>query len=106
MSLRRSFVFLLSKAINNVNGKNKGLFPFRISMNNMPVERLLMYIYRMRFSNKSKGRLRGQEDVKNHYRKGVAGDWGNHFNQEHRRFFKDNYNDLLIKLGYEKSSNW
>lgn len=40
------------------------------------------------------------------YRKGMIGDWRNHFTETHRRVFKEVAGDILIRLGYEKSSNW
>jgi hypothetical protein len=58
------------------------------------------------FAKQSGGRKPGQEDARNHYRKGVPGDWKNHFGDEHKDWFKRNYNDLLLKLGYETSANW
>lgn len=58
------------------------------------------------FSKLAGGRKPGEEDVKNHYRKGLAGDWINHFSKRHIDFFKEHYNDLLIKLGYERGYNW
>lgn len=67
---------------------------------------LLNYVYQNRFSKVAEGRQQGQEDVKSHYRKGVAGDWVNYFEPQHRRIFKENFGDLLIKLGYEKDSDW
>lgn len=65
------------------------------------VKKLHAIVYRNRFSAKAKGRKKGMEDAKHHYRKGVAGDWVNHFNKEHREYFEKEYGDLLIKLGYE-----
>ncbi len=52
------------------------------------------------------GRNRGQENNKHHFRKGVPGDWKNHFTVEHRQLFKQQYPGLLQKLGYEKNDNW
>jgi Sulfotransferase domain len=52
------------------------------------------------------GRSPGEEDVKAHYRKGVPGDWVNHFEAEHVDYFKQHHGELLIKLGYEKDDNW
>ena len=72
----------------------------------IPVEILRERIIRNRFSRMSNGREQGDEDVTSHYRKGVAGDWKNHFTAQHRRAFKERYNDLLVELGYEKSSDW
>lgn len=105
-SLKRRFIHLLALAANRINTRSKGLIPFHISKSKIPVDILLGYIFQNRFSKKSKGRKRGEEDVSCHFRKGVAGDWVNYFNQEHRSFFKEKYNDMLIKLGYEKNSNW
>lgn len=39
-------------------------------------------------------------------RKGIIGDWRNHFNEEHIRYFKEKSGQHLIKLGYEKDLNW
>ncbi|MGA8688873.1 MAG: hypothetical protein WB662_02920 [Methyloceanibacter sp.] len=72
----------------------------------LPVEFLLGYIYENRFSEMAKGRARGIEDACSHYRKGVAGDWVNHFKPQHKEYFKKNYNDVLLKLGYESTSDW
>ncbi|MEG3973302.1 sulfotransferase domain-containing protein [Microcoleus sp. herbarium8] len=58
------------------------------------------------FSNLAHGRSAGTEDINSHYRKGIIGDWKNHFTQEHKNYFKGNYNDLLIKLGYESDDRW
>jgi len=52
------------------------------------------------------GRPPGEEDVTSHYRKGVAGDWVNHFRPEHVTYFQEHYNELLIALGYETSTDW
>lgn len=52
------------------------------------------------------GRDRGQEDRKRFYRKGVAGDWKNHFTEEDKRAFKALAGDMLIQLGYEKDVSW
>lgn len=40
------------------------------------------------------------------FRKGVAGEWKAHFNEEHKRIFKNIAGQLLIDLGYEKDFNW
>jgi hypothetical protein len=52
------------------------------------------------------GRDRGQEDRKRFYRKGVVGDWKNHFTEEDKRAFKALAGDMLIQLGYEKDMSW
>ena len=53
-------------------------------------------LYKKRFSVFSGGRKPGQENEKNHFRKGIAGDWINHFNEDHKKYFKEKYNHLLI----------
>jgi hypothetical protein len=58
------------------------------------------------FEKLSGGRRPGSEDQAHHYRKGTPGDWRNHFNEQHKDYFKKLYNPLLLKLGYEKSENW
>jgi hypothetical protein len=47
------------------------------------------------------GRHQGQEDVKSHYRKGKAGDWEEHLDDELIRHFREVTGDLLEALGYE-----
>jgi len=39
-------------------------------------------------------------------RKGIAGDWKNHFNEKQKAIFKLHAGELLIKLGYETDMNW
>jgi hypothetical protein len=72
----------------------------------IPLEFLLRYIYEYRFSEMTRGRMRGIEDASSHYRKGVSGDWANHFKPQHKEYFKKNYNDLVLKLGYESTPDW
>lgn len=72
----------------------------------IPVSVLLYFTYKHDFFQLSSKRNRGDEDVSAHYRKGIAGDWKNHFNDEHKRYFKENFNDLLVKMGYEKDLDW
>ena len=52
------------------------------------------------------GRERGQEDRKRFYRKGIAGDWKNHFEEDDKRVFKEIAGDMLVRLGYEKGMSW
>jgi hypothetical protein len=58
------------------------------------------------FKNVSGGRERGQEDARSHFRKGVSGDWKNHFSDENVALFKEKWGSLLVQLGYEKDDNW
>ncbi len=53
------------------------------------------------FQKMTKGRKMGHENTKSHQRKGIAGDWENHFTSEHKRIFEDmGGNDFLQSLGY------
>ena len=72
----------------------------------VPMLQFLGFIHRNRFEAKAKGRSRGTEDQDSHYRKGVAGDWVNHFTDSVKDEFKKKYGDLLIRLGYENDHNW
>lgn len=58
------------------------------------------------FENLSKGRNHGEEDVTSHYRKGIAGDWKNHFKAQHKDFFKEHFQEILTKFDYEVDDNW
>jgi hypothetical protein len=40
------------------------------------------------------------------FRSGKTGEWKKHFTQEHKKVFIEVAGDLLIKLGFEKDSNW
>jgi hypothetical protein len=72
----------------------------------LAIEEVPSIVDRHRFSRKAGGRERGVEDAHNHYRKGVAGDWRNHFEPVHVEYFKRNYNDLILRLGYETDPHW
>jgi hypothetical protein len=58
------------------------------------------------FERLSRGRERGQEDLSSFYRKGVAGDWKNLFDERDRQIYKEEAGELLIRLGYEKNDGW
>lgn len=52
------------------------------------------------FKNATAGREPGEEDITHHLRKGVPGDWVNHFYPELERRFMARWGHLLEKLGY------
>jgi hypothetical protein len=68
-------------------------------------ERLRKVILANRFETRS-GRKRGEENVSSHERKGVAGDWRNHFSDKIAKEFKSHYGDLLVATGYEPNDRW
>lgn len=60
-----------------------------------------------RFSMKAQtGRKPGEEDARHHVRKGIAGDWKNHFTRECAEIFNHHAGDALVALGYEPDSAW
>jgi lipopolysaccharide transport system ATP-binding protein len=71
----------------------------------VPMERLREAIRAHRFEAQA-GRQRGTEDAHAHERKGIAGDWRNHFTDRVRAEFKRCYGSLLVATGYEKGFNW
>jgi hypothetical protein len=64
-------------------------------------EILLGAVYANRFEAKTRGRRAGAEDAQSHYRKGVAGDWVNHFSPAHEEAFAERFEGLLARLGYD-----
>lgn len=59
-----------------------------------------------RFERHSGGRPRGQADNAAEWRKGVAGDWKNHFTEDDKARFKAMAGELLVELGYERDLAW
>jgi hypothetical protein len=53
------------------------------------------------FKRLSKGRTIGEEDKKSHFRKGIVGDWKNHFDDECIATFEKHAGHMLKKLGYD-----
>jgi hypothetical protein len=52
------------------------------------------------------GRTPGVEDSSSHFRKGIVGEWKNHFDAAHVRRLKEVAGQLLIDWGYERDSEW
>lgn len=59
-----------------------------------------------RFERLSGGRPRGQEDQSAHERKGIAGDWRNHFTDRVKEAFKARFGAVLVATGYEPNHDW
>ncbi len=69
-------------------------------------ERFREVVNANQFEKLSAGRKRGAEDVQSHERKGISGDWQNHFTDKVKQEFKEKYGPLLIATGYETSLDW
>ncbi len=53
------------------------------------------------------GRTPGQENPRRFARKGIVGDWRNHYaHPQWENLFKDLVGEELVALGYEKDRNW
>lgn len=95
----RTRVFVRS-ALNRLSLRHSALSPLRSPIA-VTGSILLGHVYNHRFEKKTDGRTTGEENANSHYRKGVAGDWINHFTEEHMDYFNDRFGDLLVRLGYE-----
>jgi len=69
-------------------------------------ERLEEIVVAHRFEKLTGGRRRGEENVKEHIRKGVVGDWRNYFTPRIKELFKAYYGGVLVALGYENDLAW
>lgn len=72
----------------------------------LPRAEILDITYANRFEAKRGGKKAGSEDRSRHFRKGIAGDWKNHFTPVHKQVFKERYGDLVVRLGYETDNDW
>ena len=68
-------------------------------------KRLRDTIKKFSFENQSK-RQKGVENKNSFLRKGIAGDWQNHFNTNAKTRFKVLTNKMLVRLNYEEQDNW
>jgi lipopolysaccharide transport system ATP-binding protein len=59
-----------------------------------------------RFEARTGGRKPGTEDIHSHERKGIAGDWKNHFTDKVAHAIKARHGSLLVATGYERGFNW
>jgi lipopolysaccharide transport system ATP-binding protein len=72
----------------------------------VPARRVREAVLACRFAQLAGGRARGEENLEAHERKGVVGDWRNHFTDRVTRAFKARFGDLLVATGYEKDLHW
>ncbi len=55
---------------------------------------------------KATGRSPGDGDAQSFNRKGISGDWKNHFSPEQVHDFKTHAGQRLVELGYESGADW
>lgn len=67
----------------------------------IPDEVLKEVLAKKSFEALSAGRKQGQEDQASHYRKGVAGDWQNYFDEDLKAKFDNVAGDIVQTFGYE-----
>jgi hypothetical protein len=104
LAAREQIRVLMARILNRVSSRRgRGRLRRQIPATG---ELVLGAVYAQRFEAQTMGRKRGVEDTTSHYRKGVAGDWVNHFTPEHAEGFVARFGDLLIRLGYEEGSDW
>jgi hypothetical protein len=65
-------------------------------------QRLQEAVDAISFSSLSSGRTPGVENKASHYRKGIPGDFRNHFTVDHIRMTKELFGQDLISMGYER----
>jgi len=94
----------LAAAVSSVKVRRPWLMPFRVVP--LPASVVTRTLKRNAFAVKADGRTPGVENVSSHYRKGISGDWANHFSAGHKDYFKARYGDLLVMLGYESDRDW
>jgi len=76
-------------------------FPrIRVPRRAIPAYRVLWTTHERRFERLSRGRAPGEEDAGSHYRKGVSGDWANHFTPRVEVAFHERYPNILERTGY------
>jgi hypothetical protein len=66
----------------------------------IPENLLIKLLEDYKFNKLSGGRNKGDEDYLSHYRKGVAGDWRNYFNDSIQQKFYESTGNLTSLLGY------
>jgi len=105
-SLPRRAAYTASRLLRAAERRLPGRAALPGRLARLPAERVLGIVWDNDFAKKANGREVGREDPRSHYRKGVAGDWRNHFSAEHVAYFEANYGALLRRLGYEREARW
>jgi hypothetical protein len=88
----------------NTSGELQRL-AFGLSGKVLGTERAVAIAEEFSFARQS-GRLPGEENKRSFMRKGIVGDWRNHFSQDACELFDHYAGAELILLGYESDSGW
>ena len=83
-----------------------GQVTYQVLNRDLQLDRLLDCVRSHSFERLAGQRQVGEEDPKHHYRKGLPGDWRNHFGRREAEYFAKHHADLLVTLGYEKDDAW
>lgn len=71
----------------------------------LPDEMVSAIIDRHSFKRRS-GRSPGETDPVSHFRRGLAGDWKNHFSRDLGKLWEGLFPQFLTTMGYEKCNDW
>lgn len=100
LSVQDDIRALLNRAFTVLQKLSRHRLRLQSTAHSVPAPTFLGIAYKHRFERNSKGRKQGQEDTSSHYRKGVAGDWKEHFSPEVTAHFEERFPNLLEKLAY------
>ena len=78
---------------------------FALSGKRISESRISSIVEKHSFQNQT-GRKPGDQNIKSFLRKGIVGDWKNHFTSESKKQFHDYAGQELIDLEYENDDNW
>ena len=91
--LRRDCAAALGEALAEITGEPVDAWRLETTVEKMSMRR-------------QTGRDPGQADVTQHIRKGIVGDWRNHFSREAAELFNELAGETLVRLGYESDTGW
>jgi hypothetical protein len=76
---------------------------FALDTSSSTIERI---VEEHRFENMSDGRSRGEQSDDSFVRKGVSGDWKNHFTPHLKDLYREKAGKALVEFGYETDLVW
>jgi len=75
---------------------------YEVNLSAAPMRRIV----RRHAFERATGRTPGTPDAASFNRKGIVGDWANHFTPALKERFKAIAGEALVRFGYEKDNNW